>query len=218
MKTAIMKSLQLVFAALAGIALCVPVAEAGNRGNNGAGSLEFNIPINYTQSSTINGQNGTSMDVDAALNTGFGMGYNINDNFQVNGQFSWAQRNYSAKTSGAGNYNSTLYTSSIQMNAVYYFMAGDFTPFVMGGFGTTFVDSNIPDGTTSCYWDPYWGNVCSQSTKTSNSISYSFGLGARMDVSRQFAVQGSVNKSYIDSSQAGKPDFNSFKIDFIFRM
>jgi hypothetical protein len=226
MKKAIAISLKLFLAVITGFALYAPVAEAAGRGNNGAGSMEFSVPLNYTSSSTLTGQNGSSADINAALNMGFGMGYNFNDNFQINGTFSWAQRNYSANTTGTGNigsYNGTLYTSSLQVNAVYYFMAGDFTPFVQGGFGTTYVDSNIPNGQSgsSCYWDPYWGYVCGtyQPTKTSSNISYSAGLGARYDVNRQFAVQGSVNKFYLDAPQAGsKPSFDMLRIDFIFRM
>ena len=224
MKKKLTASLQLFLAVLAGLALVVPAAQAKDRGNNGQGSLEFTVPINYTSSSTINGQNGSSSDVNSALNTGFGLGYNINDNFQVNGTFSWGYRNYSATTTGTAgstNYNGTMDTSSLELNAVYYFMAGDFTPFVSGGFGTTYVNSNIPTGTGggSCYWDPYWGYVCGTyyPTKTSTNISYSFGLGARMDVSRNFALQGSVNKFYIDGPSS-KPSFDSFRIDFVFRM
>ena len=125
---------------------------------------------------------------------------------------------------GAGSqYNGTLYTSSLQLNAVYYFMAGDFTPFVQGGFGSTYVDSNIPNGSgsSSCYWDPYWGYVCGtyQPTKTSTNISYSAGLGARYDINRQFAMQASYNKFYIDAPQAGsKPSADMWRMEFIFRM
>jgi opacity protein-like surface antigen len=227
-KKTLATSSKLFLAVLAVLALAVPAAQARDRGNNGAGSLEFTVPINYTSSTNITGQNGSSADINAALSTGFGMGYNINDNFQINGTFSWGNRNYSAVTTPTGgstvtNYNGTLNTSSLQMNAVYYFMAGDFTPFVSGGFGTTYIDSNIPNGgsSSSCYWDPYWGYVCGTyvPTKTSNNISYSAGLGARMDISRNFALQGSINRMWIDAAQAGsKPEFDSFRIDFVFRM
>jgi len=226
MKKTITASLKLFLAALTGLALVVPAAQARDRGNNGAGRMEFSVPIAYTGSSTINGDNGSKADVNAAFNMGFGMGYNFTDNFQLNGTFSWSQRNYSATVTGTCpvtgcSYNNTLYTTSLQVNAVYYFMAGDFTPFVQGGFGTTYVDSNIPDGTSSsgCYWDPYWGYVCGtyQDTKTSSNISYSGGLGLRYDVNRQFAVQGSYNKFYIDGAHSN-PDFDIVRFDFIFRM
>jgi hypothetical protein len=228
MKTTLSTILKLFLAVLAGLALYVPVAQAGDRGKGGAGSLEFTVPLNYTSSYTLSGANGSSADINATLNTGFGMGYNVNDYFQVNGTFAWANRNYSAKNLGGGvggvnDYNGQLSTSSLQLNAVYYFMAGDFTPFVSGGFGTTFIDSNIPNGSgsSSCYWDPYWGYVCGTyvPTKTSTNISYSAGLGARMDINRSFAMQGSVNRMWIDAPNAGtKPEFDSFRIDFIFRM
>jgi len=226
MNTTLSTILKLFLAVLAGLALYAPAAQAGDRGKGGAGSLEFSVPLNYTSSSTITGQNGSSANINAALSMGFGMGYNINDNFQVNGQFLWSQRNYSVQSTPVGvgsQYNGTMYTSSLQLNAVYYFMAGDFTPFVQGGFGSTYVDSNIPNGSgsSSCYWDPYWGYVCGtyQPTKTSTNISYSAGLGARYDINRQFAMQGSYNKFYIDAPQAGsKPSANMWRVEFIFRM
>ena len=87
MKTTLSTILKLFLAVLAGLALYAPAAQAGDRGKGGAGSLEFSVPLNYTSSSTITGQNGSSANVNAALSMGFGMGYNINDNFQVNGQF-----------------------------------------------------------------------------------------------------------------------------------
>jgi opacity protein-like surface antigen len=155
------------------------------------------------------------------------MGYNFTDNFQINGQFAWAYRNYSTKGAPTGgtpsvtNSSGTLNTSSLQVNAVYYFMPGDFTPFVTAGFGTTYVDTGIPTGTgsTGCYYDPWWGYVCYNDTKSSSNISYGAGLGARMDVSRGFAIEGSVNRNYIDANNASsKPAFDTVKFNFIFRM
>jgi opacity protein-like surface antigen len=228
MKRAITISLNLFLASIAGLMLSIPVAEAKDRGNNGNGSVEFSIPINYTETSTVTGEGGSSAEVNAALNSGFGLAYNINDNFQINGTFSWGNRNYSANVvcttlpcTGNSSYNGTLSTSSLQMNAVWYFMPGDFTPFVSAGFGSTFIDTNIPNGTgsSSCYWDPYFGYVCGSyyPTKSSTNISYSAGLGARYDFSRQFALQGSWNKFYIDASNS-KPEADMIRVDFIFRM
>jgi opacity protein-like surface antigen len=224
MKKAIAISLKLFLAAIVGIALCIPVAQAGGRGNNGAGSLEFNVPLIYTATTTIDGSGataGATATIYDALNMGFGMGYNFTDNFQMNGQFTWAYRNYATKGGANQNYNGSLNTSSLQLNAVYYFMSGDFTPFVTGGFGTTYVDTGIPDGTGSggCYYDPWWGYVCYNDTKSSSNISYGAGIGARMDVSRGFAIEGSLNRNYIDANNAStKPSFDSVKFNFIFRM
>jgi len=231
MKKAIAISSRLFLAAIAGLALYVPVAEAGGRGNNGAGSLEFNVPLIYTATTTIDGTGataGASATIYDTLNMGFGMGYNFTDNFQINGQFAWAYRNYATKNApgsagGTTNSNGSLNTSSLQLNAVYYFMSGDFTPFVTAGFGTTYIDTGIPTTTPpasgGCYYDPWWGYVCYNDTKSSSNISYGAGLGARMDVSRGFAIEGSLNRNYIDVNQASsKPAIDQVKFNFIFRM
>jgi len=227
MKNAVATILKLFLAGLAVFALTVPVAQAGNRGNNGQGSLEFNVPLNYMGSTSTDGQNGSSITTNAAFGLGFGMGYNFNDHFQINGQFSWSGRNYKATLydpgaapPGLSNYSNTLYSSTINVNAVYYFMAGDFTPFVSGGIGSTLLDSNIADPNTGngCYYYPYWGYSCYYPTKTSTNVSYNYGLGVRMDVNRSFAIEGSYNQLIIDVAQGNDPKNDVWRVNFIFRM
>jgi Outer membrane protein beta-barrel domain len=228
MKTVMTTSLKLVLATITAVVLIVPVAEAKDRGNRGNGSVEFSVPINYTTPTTINGSNGATVELSDSLSSGFGLGYNVSDNLQFNGQFTWGYRNYKGQTVGdAGTitkYSGTIDTSSVQLNAVYYFLDGDFTPLVSGGFGNTFVDSNIPSGgsTDTCYWDPYWGYVCGTyvPTKSSINVSYNLGLGARMDLGKQFALQGGVYRMWINSTQSSgaKPEIDMVRIDLIFRM
>ena len=225
MKNAVATIMKLFLAALAVATLYVPAAQAANRGNNGQGSLEFNVPINYMGSTTTNGESGSSLTTNAAFGMGFGMGYNFNDHFQINGQFSWSGRNYKAtiidETSTPQTVSNTLYSSTINVNAVYYFMAGDFTPFVSGGIGSTLLDSNIADPGTSpggCYYYPYWGYQCYVPTKTSTNVSYNYGLGVRMDVNRSFAVEGSYNQFIIDVANGSDPKNDVWRVNFIFRM
>ncbi|MGC2047083.1 MAG: outer membrane beta-barrel protein [Gallionella sp.] len=222
-----MMFLKLVFAAIAGLVLCIPAAQAANRGNNGAGSLEFNVPLNYMGYTSKTFDDGSSASTNAAFGLGFGMGYNFNDHFQVNGQFSWSGRNYKATVVDPAaviptqTFSNTLYTSTINVNAVYYFMSGDFTPFVSGGIGSTFLDSNIADpsgGSGGCYYYPYWGYSCYEPTKTSTNVSYNYGLGVRMDVNRGFAIEGSWNQLYIDTAQSESPKVDIWRANFIFRM
>jgi len=225
MKNAVATILKLFLAGLAVFALTVPVAQAGNRGNNGQGSLEFNVPLNYMGPTSTDGQNGSSITTNAAFGLGFGMGYNFNDHFQINGQFSWSGRNYKATVVDpvgpvATDYSNTLYSSTINVNAVYYFMAGDVTPFVSGGIGSTLLDSNIvePTGGSGCYYYPYWGYSCYYPTKTSTNVSYNYGLGVRMDVNRSFAIEGSYNQFIIDVAQGDDPTNDVWRVNFIFRM
>ena len=228
MKRAMIISLALVFAAI-GFAMYVPVAGAeeyttirpGGRG----GTMEFILPLIYTDSTMIKGQGGSSLQINSDWNTGFGFGYNINDHFQVNGLFTWSSRSYDAtvvKTDGTTRrYSNYMDTSNFAVNGVYYLLEGQFTPFISAGIGYAFVDTNIQNGppTDTCWWDPWYGNVCTSyvPTKTESDWSYNAGIGIRYDVNRSFALQGSYNKMWIEADKV-KPDFDMFKIDFIFRM
>jgi opacity protein-like surface antigen len=167
------------------------------------------------------------VDINAGYGFGFGFGYNFTDNFQLNGLFNWNSRSYDATTvntdGSTRKYSNYMDTSTLSVNGIFYFLKGDFTPFVSGGVGVTYVDTNIPEGqgSTSCWYDPWWGYVCSsyQPTKTENDISYNAGVGVRYDVNRQFSLQGSYNKTWIDISRAStQPDFDIWKLDLIFRM
>jgi len=230
MKRRMIMLLLLLLVGMAGAMLFAPVAEAqgfttvrpGGRG----GGWEFYLPLAFADSATVNGQGGSSVDISADWGFGFGFGYNINDHFQVNGMMNWNSRSYVATyttSTGTGKYNNFMETSTLSLNGVYYFLDGDITPFVSGGVGITYVDTNIQNGpaTGYCWNDPWLGYVCSSyvPTKTESDISYNAGVGVRFDVNRQFSLQGSYNKTWIDIGKAsGTPDFDTWRMDFIFRM
>lgn len=231
MKRTSIVGLMLVVAAIAVVALYVPVAEAQSftsvRPGGRGGNWDFYLPIVYADSATINGQGGSSVDINADFGFGFGFGYNFSDNFQLNGMFTWNSRTYDAKTVNTDGttrkYSNYMDSSTISVNGVYYFLKGDITPFVSGGIGITYVDTNIPtgSGSTSCWYDPWWGYVCNSyvPTKTENDFSYNAGIGVRYDVNRQFGLQFGYYKTWIDISKAqGTSDFDIWRLDFIFRM
>ncbi len=218
--------LVLVFIGMSSVAYAqnYTVGTAGSR----AGSWEFFMPLTYNPSTTINGQGGASVELDPTWGFGFGFGYNFNDHFQMNGLFSWSARNYTAKavaTPGGSTikYSNTLYSSTFSVNGIYYFLTGKISPFVSGGVGITYIDTSIQTGPSSgtCWWDPWYGYICSTyyPTKTQSDFSYSLGLGVRFDLNRQFSLQPSYNKAWVDIHNAsGTPDLDIWRLDFIFRM
>jgi opacity protein-like surface antigen len=223
--------LSLLFVVTAGAVLFAPVAEAQSvtpgRYGARAGTWDFYVPLVYADAATITGQGGSKVDINADFGFGFGFGYNFTDNLQLNGIFNWNSRSYDATTVNTDGttrkYSNYMDTSTISLNGVYYFLNGNVTPFVSGGVGITYVDTNIQNGTgsTTCWYDPWWGYVCSSyvPTKTENDISYNVGIGVRSDVSRQFGLQFGYYKSWIDISKAsGTSDFDIWRLDFIFRM
>jgi hypothetical protein len=198
------------------------VSRPGGRG----GTWEFIMPLTYLPPWTMDGQQGSKVDLDATWGFGFGFGYNLSDHFQMNGLFSWSARNYDAtlvNTDGTTRrFGSTEYSSTFSLNAIYYLLPGNISPFVSGGAGITYVDTSIPTGvgTTTCWWDPWYGYVCNEGypTKTETDIVYNVGLGVRFDLNRSFSLQPSYNKAWIDMGSRGTPDFDVWRLDFIFRM
>ncbi len=221
MKLTFRKSGIVAVGVLAGALMLPSTVMAQSRAN----SLEFILPIIYSPSSSFNGQGGSSADLNSDLSSGFGIMYNLNNHLQLGGMFTWNTRSYNANivrdTGQINKASGTLDSSTIAFNATYYFMPSGVTPFVSGGIGSTFIDTNIPNGgaSTGCWWDPWYGYVCStyQSTKTQTAISYSAGVGMRFDVGRGFAVQGSYNKIWIDYSKS-RPEIDGWKLDLVFRM
>jgi opacity protein-like surface antigen len=188
-------------------------------------SWEFVLPVIYSPSTTVTGEGGSKADLNSDLGFGFGIGYNPSNHFQVNGMFTWSTRSYDAtiaNTDGtARKASGTLESSTIAINAMYFLNPTGVTPFISGGIGSTFVDSNIPNGLgqTTCWYDPWWGYICDTytPTKSETAVSYTAGVGVRIPVNRAFSVQASYNKLWLDLNNS-KPDIDGWKLDFVFRM
>jgi opacity protein-like surface antigen len=226
MKNALIKNLYLVLAVTAVTAIFSSLAWAQGSCAR-CGEMEISIPIIYTDSATIEGEGNSEVDINSDWSPAFSIGYNYDSHFNVSGLFSWSSRGYEAKIVGNdllnNHYNGTLDAFTMMLNGTYYFLDKNITPFVSGGLGLTYTDTNIPSGMgeTYCYWDPWWGYVCSSyvPTKTDNSWNYNLGLGLRWDATSSFSLQAGYNKSWVDfgGASGGMPDFDIFKLDIIFR-
>jgi opacity protein-like surface antigen len=232
MKRGMIIRLALVLAVIAGVVLFAPVADAQSfttvRPGGRGGTWDFFMPLTYNPPETWNGQGGSKLDLDATWGFGFGFGYNFSDHFQLNGLFSWSARNYTAtyvatNTGLSNKYSNTEYSSTFGLNGIYYLLSGNISPFVSGGIGWTYIDSSIPNGPTSgtCWWDPWYGYVCSSyyPTKTQTDWSYNLGIGVRFDLNRQFSLAPSYNRAWIElDNSSGTPYVDIWRLDFIFRM
>lgn len=191
------------------------------------GIWNFYLPLSYSEGATIDGPGGSSVDLNDDFGFGFGAGYNFNDHFQLGGMFNWNSRSYDATAirddGSRARYSNYMETSTIGLNGTYYILDKNFTPFVSGMLGYTWVDTNIQNGPASgyCWWDPWWGYVCSEyvPTKTESDWSYGLGLGVRYDFNQSFSMQFSYNKSWIDFENASStPDFDTWRLDLVFNM
>jgi opacity protein-like surface antigen len=218
----------IVLAMLMGsLALPSPAQAQASMGTpaNRAGTWEFQLPISYTESWTVDGEGGSRAEVNSDFGMGIGFGYNFNDHFQLSGLFGWKSRSYDATIANTDGTTQraagTLNSSTLALNATYFFMPTGLTPYVSAGIGSTFMDSNIPtgQGSTACWWDPWWGYICNTYTPTltETALSYTAGLGVRWDLTPVISLQAGYNRMWIDASKS-TPEFDSWVLGFVFRM
>ncbi len=200
--------------------------EPGSSYRGRKGRYEITVQPRYVAAKDIDGAGGSKLELDPAFGFGLGFGYNLTDRLALHLDGSWARSDYKATiatTDAGGNpagptaAGGTLETATIALNLSCYILKGPLTPFLLGGIGWTFVDSNIPSGPPQgiCWYDPWYGYVCTsyQNTYSKNYFSYDLGLGARWDVMSDLFVRGSVIWQWVDLGQPGTTDFPGGRLD-----
>src|SRR5688572_14433140 len=208
------------FVAFLAAASFVPAASAQSADR--AGSWESRFGILWLNSSSWDFNGGTTADIDSDVSWLLGAGYHLSDQLELGGSLSFGQTDYTANIVGdelgeifdvRGEYEST----TLFFDATWNFMPGQFSPFVSAGLGWSWVDTNIADEPpeTGCWWDPWWGYVCTtfQDTKTIDGFAYGLGAGARFDFSDTLALRGSYRIMWVDVENAsGTPDMDGFEL------
>jgi len=209
-------------AALAAAALLAAASTQADRGRNWEGTLQ----IIGTSSESSGGDGGSSIDFDSATGWAFGIAYNFNEHFGIGFDGSFVRPDYTAVIVPEDDdpfsisHEASVFNGAL--NGTWNILKGDFTPYVQLGLGWTNIDSNVADGppTTGCWWDPWWGYICSNFFSTYNDTRFSWnaGLGLRYDFQNRIFLKGSVNRIFIDGSQdAADPEFDMWKIEFGYR-
>jgi opacity protein-like surface antigen len=197
-----------------------PAANAQDR----EGRWEFTLGTLYQLSSTVDGEEGQSVDTDNDFGFELGAGYNFSDNLQANFGLQWAGVGYDATAIDeddneigiSGTYDAFI----LSTNLVYHFTDKQLTPYIGAGIGWTWIDSNIPDGapSTGCWWDPWWGYVCytTYPTKGTDAFSYQATLGLRytFDSDSTFMKLGWTSQWMDFENASGTPRFDVITLDF----
>ncbi len=191
------------------------------------GKWQFSIPITFTFSQSIDGQGGSSIDLNNDVGWGFNFGYHLNERFLLGFEATWLRASYDATVvvdddgdmigDGTTNIGGTLDATSLQAVGQFNILEGTlFTPFVRANLGMTYTDSNIASGPPqgSCWWDPWWGYICGTWRPTYDRTSFSFGgaAGVRADVSRSFFLELSFNGLWVDFADA-TPFFDGIRLN-----
>ncbi len=194
-----------LFASLLAATLSMPSFAQGSR----AGTWELGFSLFDSQSVHLDGQGGSSLDIDGDVGYGAVGAYNITERIAVIANIDWSEPGYRATLPLDGSNNvatidANLSVASLQIGGVFYFSTSTFSPYVELRGGWTRVDSNIATGPplTDCWWDPWWGYVCRQFFDTYHETltSRTAAFGVRWDVTPETLLKVSWATSEVNTS------------------
>lgn len=181
---------------------------------------DFTIQTRYAGDQTFEGTNLSEARIESDLGWGMGFGYNVNERVNVGFAFTWRSTPYTATVVAdvdpreAQDYSSWLDASTVALGADFNLLPKRFTPYVSGGIGWTFIDSNIPaDLYQGCWWHPWYGYMCGTAVSTygTDEFSYSIGVGLRLELSEMFFVR--VGYDYNGVNIDGADGLDIFRLD-----
>ena len=210
-------------------------AQMGSGNGGGArGDWEFRIGPVFQESKNLSFDGGSSADIKSTTGIKIGAGYYVSDQLIIGGNFGYGQSDFNGKVQGNSSSTPGLPPSTSQIegghvdfstlmfDATYLFLQGPFKPFGKVGLGWNWVNTNIASGPpqTGCWWDPWWGYVCSgyQPTHGSSSFAYQVGAGVQANFSRSFAIDLDYQYTWIDlKNTSSTPGFGAIELLFVWR-
>ena len=205
---------------LAGLALALLAGATAADAQSREGRWEYTLGIPYQLGSETTFDGGSTLKTKSDF--GFGMTFGYNPSEQVTWSFGlkWAGVGYDAdvvKQDGGSTHVSGTYDAwGLSGNLLFNLGQGPLTPFVGAGIGYTWIDTNVPNGLpqTGCWWDPWYGYICSTyyPTKSVNSFSYQAMGGLRYAFNPRTFLRLSYASQWIDTSN-GTPRFDVFGLE-----
>ena len=208
-----------------GLACALPaLAQSSQRARHG----EFYLGPLFIDGKSYSFEGGSTARTDTGTGIEFGYAYNFNQRFSAGIEFGWANQDYSANVNpGPGNpnlqgrINGTIESSTLRFLGTWNILEGNFTPFVTGGFGWTYIDTNIPSGLPEsfCWYYPWWGQYCGTYVPTHDTtkFSYNVGAGLRLDVGKG-VFRFLVNSQWVNfGGSYGSADTLQYRVDFGFK-
>jgi len=205
----------------------VGTAAAAERFSSRANKYEFTIQIPYVAEDSISFDGGSKVDINSDVGFGLGFGYNFSDHLGLDVDVNWNSPYYdatlvSSDTPALADRRSTgqMMNSSWQFNLLYNILTGPVTPYVSGGLGWAYIDTQIANSPpqNSCWWDPWYGNVCYtyQSTYSDWRFAYNAALGVRWDMSRDLFMRASVSQKWIELPNSGSKGLTGGRLELGF--
>ncbi|HAB18197.1 MAG TPA: outer membrane beta-barrel protein, partial [Verrucomicrobiota bacterium] len=131
----------------------------------------------------------TGLSADVSIDTyfrgGVGVGYNLNQFWNVNFELLLGAPDFQATTSaGRRSASDTVYIGSGKLNVDWNILPGKVTPLISTGIGFVTLTVDDPYQEPVCYPDYWWGYVCYESTRTEAAFTWNVGGGIRWDIGK----------------------------------
>lgn len=189
-------------------------------------SWEWSFAALYQESKAIGSEGGSTLDIDDAFGLGLNVSYNFTNRLSLGFDLDWLSPDYRAvliddtvvpADTTVIDHEFTQFNTRIK--GTFNFLEGPFMPFVEGGIGWTFLDSNVADGPpiTGCWWHPWWGYICDNyySTFSETTFTYGLGLGFRYHLRGGAFLKASYSVWELDGvGNAGDSSLSGARIEY----
>ena len=187
------------------------------------GAWELRVGPIYGFSQNIDSSSG-SADIKGIAGIKTGVSYYLTDHLALGGDFTYSRGDFSANiiNNGAavGVQDGHQSSGTFLFDGTYSFLTGPFRPYLAAGLGYTWIDTNIVSGppVAGCWWDPWWGYVCSgyQPTKGTSSWAGQLGAGMQWNFSHEFGVSAGYRENFIELANKRTP-FGGLEVLFLWR-
>jgi opacity protein-like surface antigen len=206
---------------IAALLTATPVLAQSSRARHG----EIYVYPVFTDGKSYSFEGGSTARTDTGFGLGFGYNYNFNSKFSAGIELEWSEQDYRATVQPgpananlAGDLNGTIESSTIRFQGTWNMLERAFTPYLSGGLGWTYIDTNIPTGLAEgvCWSYPWYGTYCAAyvPTATTTEFSYNAALGLRWDIGRGL-LRAQVNSQWVDfGGSYGSESVIQYRIDF----
>ena len=195
---------------------------------------DFGGELLYQFSQDVDFEGGSKAQLDDDIGLALSFTYRFNSRFELLFGLDWNSYDYSADiapapispggpTVGTGfGIDGSIETWTPRVGVNFNLLEGDLTPYVTGGVGWSFIDTNVPDGRaqSACWWDPWFGYVCGtfQETKSLDELTYNVGVGLRWDLRSSISLRLGYERHWLELDQAtSTPGFDQIKLGVIGR-
>ena len=191
-----------------------------------AGRWEATVGVVTSGSTDVDFEGGTTATIDSGVGFIAGAGYHFTDRLRFGSTFTFDQKDYSAEVVGDQPVpyaiEGSLDTMSLMLDVAYTFLTGPLTPYVAGGVGWAWVDTNVASESPQfgCWWHPWWGYICTswQDTRTVDGLAYELGLGVRYNFTDYLAADGAYRMRWMDfDSATSTPSFDTLQLNLVWK-